>query len=100
MGARFLDHEAAETAIRATREYTEYLEDLRTTLNGYKEQMHDNWQGYSYRQFYKALGDVFRDLNEAIDSSVGAASQLGHGLQHATNDEHKADEAKRKAQQT
>ena len=91
MGTIFLDHGAAEAAIRASREYAAYLTDLAEALRRHAAQMGQSWQGEGYHRFYEALNDLVRRLDQAHASSTAAVSRLYAGLDHACAAEHEAD---------
>jgi uncharacterized protein YukE len=91
LGARFLDHAAAEAAIRESREYADYLIDLATALRHHVGQMGESWQGDSYYLFCETLDNLLRRLDQAEASSMVATSKLDHGLRRARDDEREAD---------
>ncbi|NTU81033.1 MAG: hypothetical protein HGA45_16900 [Chloroflexales bacterium] len=91
MGARFLDHAAAEAAIRAAREYADQLREFAGALRHYTTQAGASWQGDSYGRFCEAIDAVVRRLDQAAMDSEGAASRLAEGKARARDDEREAD---------
>lgn len=91
MGANFLDHAAAEAAIRECRVYAAYLSDLREALHRNARQMEQYWQGKSYDHFYDALTNLGRQIDQAHAASTDAVNKLHAGLERARAAEREAD---------
>lgn len=91
MAARFLDHAAAEAAIRAAQTYAEQLRTLATALRHHAAQTSVSWRGDSYNRFCEAIEGVVRRLDQAADDSEAAAGRLAAGKQRARDDERQAD---------
>jgi uncharacterized protein YukE len=91
MAARFLDHAAADAAIRASREYATYLTDLAEALRRHTTQLGASWQGQSYHGFYQALEEIRRQIDQAHVSCTAAVSRLDAGLDRARAAEREAD---------
>jgi len=91
MGARFLDHDATDAAIRAAREYADQLRELAAALRHHSAQTATSWQGDSYMRFCEAIDAVVRTLHQAAEQSQDAANQLATGEERARDDEREAD---------
>ncbi len=100
LGAKFLDHAAAEAAIRESRAYADYLADITTALRHHGGHLEESWQGDSYRRFCENLDNLLRQLDQVQANSIAATAKINYGLSRARDDEREADrQAALRAQQ-
>lgn len=91
MSIIFLNHDAADAAIRGAGEYADYLRSLAASLHFQAARIGSDWQGVSYDNFKAAIDAVVRDLNQAADDSETAQRQLSAGKADARDDERAAE---------